>query len=107
MAVLEITDLNVKKTLESYIQSKQTILVDFYASWCGPCKILDPELGKLSGVIVLKINGDHPDGMVQVTVNEIMSIYDISAFPTVLVFKQGQLVQKVVGANLKAIQAAL
>jgi thioredoxin 1 len=104
--MLDITDINIINTLNSYVMSGQTIFVDFYADWCGPCKMLAPQLEKLTNVTVLKVNGDHSDVAVQQVVNELMTTYEISAFPTILVFKQGAFYQKIVGANLAAIKAA-
>jgi len=105
--MLDISEINIKAILLSHISSGETILVDFYASWCGPCKMLAPQLEKLTGVTVLKVNGDHENVAVQQVVNEVMSAYEITAFPTILIFKKGTLFQKIVGANIAAIKAAL
>lgn len=105
--MLDISEINIKAILLSHISSGETILVDFYASWCGPCKMLAPQLEKLTGVTVLKINGDHENPAVQHAVNDIMTAYEITAFPTILIFKRGILFTKIVGANLAAIKAAL
>jgi len=105
--MLDISDINVSILLQSHIATGQVILVDFYASWCGPCKMLAPQLEKLTGVTVLKINGDHENPAVQLVVNEIMTAYEVTAFPTILIFKKGTLFTKIVGANLAAIKAAL
>jgi len=105
--IIDITDINIQTTLQTYISTKQTILVDFYASWCGPCKMLTPHLEKLENVVVLKVNGDHPDVAVQQVVNQLMTGYEISAFPTIIIFKHGKIFEKIVGANLAAIKAAV
>ncbi len=102
----DITDINVQATLNNYIKTGETIVVDFFAPWCGPCKMLGPHLEKLPA-IVLKINGDNEDTAVQTQVNALMEYYQVTAYPTVIVFKNGSLVQKVVGANIQAIKAAL
>jgi thioredoxin 1 len=102
----DITDINVQTTLNNYIKTGETIIVDFFAPWCGPCRVLAPQLDKLPAT-VLKINGDNEDATVQTQVNALMEYFQVSAYPTVLVFKNGSLVQKVVGANIQAIKAAL
>lgn len=102
----DITDIHVQATLANYVKTGETIVVDFYAPWCGPCRMLAPQLEKLP-VTVLKINGDNEDTAVQAQVNVLMEHYQVSAYPTVLIFKKGILVQKVTGANMKAILAAL
>ncbi len=70
-------------------------LVDFFATWCGPCKMLTPVLEEadeketLSGVSIIKIDVDQA--------NELASEYHINAVPTLLLFKDGKLVKKVMG----------
>ena len=105
--MIDITNLNVTSTLEQYINSGQTIVVDFFAPWCGPCKMLAPHLEKLQNVTVVKINGDHPDPKVQVEVNGIMEQFDITAYPTVLIFKNKKYVKKIVGLDIQSIKAAV
>lgn len=102
----DITDIHVQTTLNNYIKTGQTLVVDFFAPWCGPCRVLAPQLEKLP-VTVVKINGDNEDAAVQTQVNLLMEQYQVAAYPTILIFKNGMMVQKVVGANMKAILAAL
>lgn len=103
----DITSPRVVEALQHYISTEPTLIVDFYASWCGPCKMLGPQLEKLKDVTVVKINGDNEDAATQSQVDKLMAHYQVTAYPTVLVFKNSQLVQKVVGANMNAIKAAL
>lgn len=103
----DITGPQVQQTLQQYISSSPVLIVDFYAPWCGPCKMLGPQLEKITNATVVKINGDSEDPTTQTKVEQLMSHYQVTAYPTVLIFKNGQLVQKVVGANLNAIKAAL
>ena len=103
----DITGPRVLESLQQYISSEPVLIVDFYATWCGPCKMLGPQLEKLTNVTVVKINGDNEDLKVQATVDKIMAHYQVTAYPTVLIFKHSQLIQRVVGANINAIKAAL
>ena len=91
---LEITDADIDNTIKKYV----TIVIDCWAPWCGPCRIVAPvidELAKeLSGKIVFgKLNVDENPGTS--TKHQIMSI------PTLLVFKNGDLVDRLVGAYPK------
>ncbi len=79
--------------------SKGTVLVDFYADWCGPCRMLTPILEQLQqemgeNLKVIKIDVDKAQ--------EIASEYDITSIPTLILFKDGQVKGKVVG--LKNLQ---
>jgi thioredoxin 1 len=66
-----------------------TILVDFYADWCGPCKMLGSVLENVDFIDILKVNTDmHPD---------IAKRYGIMSIPTLLVFKNGELVNQSIG----------
>lgn len=71
------------------------ILVDFWAEWCGPCKMVAPELEKFAQahkgeVTVVKINIDEKP--------EIAQEYGVQSIPTLVLFKQGQIAEKVIGA---------
>ncbi len=80
------------------------VLVDFWAAWCGPCQMLSP--------VVEEIASSHPEIKVgKVNVDEqpqLAQTFSVSAIPTLLVFKHGQLVQQFVGVQPKStILAAL
>ena len=92
-SMMELTDANFESEV---INSSTPVLVDFWAVWCGPCKMIEPELEKLAGEKsgdILKI------GRVNVDENRDVSIkYGISSIPTLLLFKDGEVAKKLIGA---------
>jgi thioredoxin 1 len=76
-----------KETFNDIINSGQTVLVDFFAEWCGPCKMMQPILKELSGMVaedvrIIKIDVDR-NPMVS-------SAFQIRGVPTLMIFKNGQ-----------------
>src|SRR5687768_5112694 len=89
--VKEFTDSNFESEV---LQSEQPVLVDFWAEWCMPCRMLTPIIDKLAG----EYTGKVKVGKVDTDSNRDVSIkYGISAIPTVILFKNGQVAQKFVG----------
>jgi thioredoxin 1 len=89
--VLELTDQNFEQEV---LKSPTPVLVDFWAEWCMPCKMLTPTIEKLAKDYTGKIKV----GKVDTDSNRDISIkYQISAIPTVILFKNGQVHQKFVG----------
>jgi len=81
------------------INSEQPVLVDFYATWCGPCKALSPILEQLkeqynNQIQILKIDVDENP--------ELASKYDIRSIPTLMTFKNGEILQTMKGFTGKA-----
>jgi thioredoxin 1 len=80
---------------QEVLQSSVPVLVDFWAAWCGPCKIIAPTIDQLS----VEYAGKMKVVKVDVDQNiEISSRYGIMSIPTVMLFKDGHAVEKVVGA---------
>ena len=89
--VQEFTDQNFE---EQVLKSTQPVLVDFWAEWCMPCRMLAPTIDK----IATEYAGKVKVGKVDTDANREISIkYGISAIPTVILFKNGQVAQKFVG----------
>jgi thioredoxin 1 len=89
--VKEFTDGNFE---EEVLKSSEPVLVDFWAEWCGPCRMLAPTIDKIAN----EYQGKVKVGKIDTDVNRDVSIkYNISAIPTVILFKDGQVAQKFVG----------
>src|SRR5678809_1132701 len=89
--VLELTDDNFEQEV---INSEKPVLVDFWAEWCMPCRMLAPTIDKLAA----DYSGKVKVGKVDTDSNRDISVkYGISAIPTVILFKGGQVAQKFVG----------
>ncbi|BFH60915.1 MULTISPECIES: thioredoxin [Paenibacillus] len=94
MAIVNVTD----QSFNAEIEGQGTVLVDFWAPWCGPCKMIAPILDELAtemgdSVKIAKLNvDDNP---------ETASRFGVMSIPTLIFFKDGQPVDKVVGLNSK------
>ncbi|TWP27643.1 thioredoxin [Apibacter muscae] len=92
---LEINDQTFKNEV---IDSNEPVLVDFWAEWCGPCRSLSPVIDELSE----EFKGKLKVVKIDIDANQNTPVeYGIRNIPTLLFFKDGQLVEKVVGAQPK------
>ena len=95
MAVVTITKENFE---QGVLQSTKRVLLDFWASWCGPCRMLSPIVDE-----VAEERGDVKVGKVNVDEQpELAGEFGVMSIPTLLVFEQGKLVRQAVGARPKA-----
>ena len=73
------------------IAENKVVLVDFYTTWCGPCRILAPILDQLTGVVVGKVDGDFS--------SELAEQNNIRAYPTLIFYKNGVEVNRLLGVT--------
>jgi thioredoxin 1 len=91
------TNLTEANFNSEVIESDQPVLVDFWAEWCGPCKMIGPVLDQLSGEIegqakIAKVNVDEA--------RELAVKYNVKSIPLLLFFKNGEVKDQIVGANV-------
>lgn len=91
---VKITDDDFEETIEDY----PLILVDFWADWCGPCKMMEPILKELAS----EYQGDLVVGKLNVDDNStVPNQFQVSSIPTMVLFKEGEPVERMVGAMQK------
>lgn len=94
MATITLTSENFEKEV---LKSDKPVLVDFWASWCGPCRMVGPIVDEIAAETtthkVGKVNVDEQQALAQ--------RYGVMSIPTLMVFKDGKAVQTVVGARPK------
>lgn len=90
-----MSEINVTKDnfTKEVLESDKTVLVDFWASWCGPCRMLAPVIAQIAEeheeIKVCKINVDEEE--------ELADKYNVMSIPSIMVFKNGEVTNKAVG----------
>ncbi|MCA9408730.1 MAG: thioredoxin [Candidatus Omnitrophica bacterium] len=92
MAAIEVNDKSFEKEV---LKADTPVLVDFWAEWCGPCKMISPIIDDIAGDLagklkVVKVNVDESQ--------ELAGQYNVMSIPTLLIFKKGSPVEQVIGA---------
>jgi len=105
MASENVKEFNQQNFEQEVLLSPQPVLVDFWAEWCGPCRMLAPTIEKLATAYAGKVKV----GKVDTDSNRDLALkYDINSIPTVILFRQGQVAQKFIGLrNERDYRAAL
>ena len=99
MATENVIHIGSEETFDKLIAGDVPVLVDFWATWCGPCRMVAPILEELANqygdkLIVAKVDVDEQ--------GELAQRYRVMNIPTLMLFKQGELVDKAIGARPKA-----
>ena len=90
-AITEVTDSNFQAEV---LEADKPVLVDFWAPWCGPCRIVAPHLEELAAerddLRIVKLNTDENP--------QVSAQYNVMSIPTLLLFKHGQVAHQIIGA---------
>ena len=89
-----INIFNEENFQNEVLNSDKITIVDFYADWCGPCRMLGPIIEELDNIQILKVNVD--------SFHEIANKYGVMSIPTLILFKDGKEVSKMIGLRSKS-----
>lgn len=95
MSVLNVTENNFEQEV---LKSNKKVIVDFYADWCGPCKMMSPIIDEIAeeqgdNVKVVKVNLDENINLAEK--------YEVMSIPTIMVFNNGQIIKTFIGVTAK------
>jgi len=94
---MSVVELNISNFDNEVLNADKPVLVDFWASWCGPCRMVSPIVDEIANentdIKVCKVNVDDNQ--------ELAEKYNVMSIPTLIVFKEGKIVNQMVGAKPK------
>ena len=100
---MSVVNLTMENFQREVLNSEKPVLVDFWASWCGPCRMVSPLVDQIA-----EENDDVKVGKVDIDAQpELASAFRVMSIPTLMVFKDGKLSKSVVGARPKAAILAM
>ncbi|MBP3339382.1 MAG: thioredoxin [Lachnospiraceae bacterium] len=94
---MSVVELNINNFDNEVLNADKPVLVDFWASWCGPCRMVSPIVDEIANentdIKVCKVNVDDNQ--------ELAEKYNVMSIPTLIVFKDGKIINQMVGAKPK------
>lgn len=104
-AIRQVSEITNASQFQTLLKSEKPIFVDFYATWCGPCKMVAPYIETMSDQVkdvdFYKLDVDEPN------VRDVVTQLQITAMPTFLAFKDGQEFNRIVGADPRKIKSVV